>query len=44
MFVGSVNLGYTNFELVIVPLKGTSLPGQWASRTDLVMLCHVQNT
>ncbi len=43
MFVGSVDLGYTNFELVIVPLKGTSLPGQWNMDTDLMMLCHMQS-
>lgn len=43
MFVGSVNLGLTNFELVIVPLKGTSLPGQWDMDTELLMLCHMQS-
>lgn len=43
MFVGSVDLGYTNFELVIVPLKGTTLLGQWNMDTDLLMLCHMQS-
>ena len=43
MFVGSVNLGVTNFELVIVALKGTKLPGQWDMDTGLLMLCHMQS-
>ena len=43
MFVGSVDLGVTHFELVIVPLKGTKMPGQWDVDTDLLMLCHMQS-
>lgn len=43
MFVGSVDLGDTNFQLVVVPLKGTRLPGQWDMDTDLLMLCHMQS-
>ena len=43
MFVGSVNLGHTNFELVIVPLKGSRLSGQWDIDTELLMLCHMQS-
>ena len=43
MFVGSVNLGHTNFELIVVPLRGTRLPGQWDMDTELLMLCHMQS-
>lgn len=43
MFVGSVDLGNgTGLDLVITPLKGTSLQGQWKTKTDLLMLCVVQ--
>ena len=44
MFVGSVDLGNgTVLELVIVPLKGSALRGQWEANTDLLMLCVMQN-
>ena len=44
MFVGDVDLGNgTGLELVIVPLKGSSLRGQWEPSTDLLMLCVMQN-
>lgn len=44
MFVGPVDLkNGTCLELVIVPLKGTSLRGQWDTNTDLLMLCVVQS-
>jgi len=43
MFVGSVNLRFTNFELVVVPLKGTRLKGQWDVDTDLLLVCHMQS-
>jgi len=42
MFVGAVNLGTTNFELVVVPLKGSELRGRWDPNTDLLLLCHLQ--
>jgi hypothetical protein len=43
MFVEPVDLGNgTMLELVIIPLKDTTLPGQWSASTDLVMLCDVQ--
>ena len=44
MFVGSVDLkNGTGLELVIVPLKGTALRGQWEIKTDLLMLCVMQS-
>jgi hypothetical protein len=40
MFIGNVDLGNgTGLELVIVPLKGTSLQGQWSFSTDLLLVC-----
>lgn len=45
MFVKPVDLGNgTGLELVIVPLKGSAMPGQWDTDTDLLMLCVVQNS
>ena len=39
MFVKPVDLGNgTGLELVIVPLKGSAMPGQWDTDTDLLML------
>jgi hypothetical protein len=44
MFTGNVDLGNgTGLELVIVPLKGTSLPGQWKADNDLLLLCVMQS-
>lgn len=44
MFVGNVILGNgTGLELVIVPLKGTELQGQWKSNNDLLLLCVMQS-
>lgn len=44
MFVGPVDLeNGTMLELVIIPLKGTALSGQWNANTDLMMLCDVQH-
>jgi hypothetical protein len=44
MFVGSVNLeNGTGLELVIIPLNGSVLSGQWKANTDLLMLCVVQD-
>jgi len=44
MFVGRVDLGNrTGVNLVIVPLKGTSLPGRWDTDTDLLLMCVLQN-
>jgi hypothetical protein len=44
MFVGSVDLGSeTSLELVIVPLKGSALHGQWEASTDLLMVCVMQS-
>lgn len=44
MFVGSVDLGNgTGLELVIIPLKGSALHGQWETNTDLLMLCVMQS-
>jgi hypothetical protein len=43
MFVGPVDLeNGTCLELVIAPLKGTALRGQWDTKTDLLMLCVMQ--
>jgi len=43
MFVGPVDFkNGTCLELVITPLKGTNLPGQWDTKTNLLMLCVVQ--
>ena len=44
MFVGPVILkNGTCMELVVTPLKGTNLRGQWDTKTDLLMLCIIQN-
>ena len=44
MFVGTVNLNTgTRLELVIVPLKGSTLEGQWSLETDLLLLCVIQS-
>jgi|LGOV01.1.fsa_nt_gb hypothetical protein len=44
MFVGPVDLkNGTYLELVVAPLKGTNLRGQWDTKTDLLMLCIIQN-
>lgn len=44
MFTGIVALGNgTGLELVIVPLKGTTVPGQWGPDTDLLLLCTIQD-
>jgi len=44
MFTGNVALGNgTGLELVIVPLKGTTIPGQWEPDTDLLLLCVIQD-
>jgi hypothetical protein len=44
MFVGSVDLGNgTALELIIVPLKGFPLRGQWENNTDLLLLCVMQS-
>lgn len=43
MFVGSIGLGVTGFELIIIPLKGTSMKGGWGKNTDLLLLCHFQS-
>ena len=44
MFVGSVDLGNgTGLNLIIVPLKGSSLEGAWKPSTDLLLLCVMQN-
>lgn len=44
MFVSRVDLGNgTGLELVIIPLKGSTMPGRWDRDTDSVMLCVVQN-
>lgn len=43
MFVGPVDLkNGTCLELVIAPLKGTVLRGQWETKTDLLMVCVIQ--
>jgi len=43
MFTGNVDLGNgTGLELVITPLRGTSLRGQWESDNDLLLLCVMQ--
>jgi hypothetical protein len=45
MFVGSVDLkNGTQLELVIVPLKGSTLRGQWEISTNLVMICVMNNS
>jgi hypothetical protein len=43
MYVGSVDLGLTNFKLIVVPLKGTRLNDYWDADTDLLLVCHVQS-
>jgi len=44
MFTGRIDLGNgTGLDLVIVPLKGSTLQGQWEEDTDLLMLCDVGN-
>lgn len=43
MFIGPVDLkNGTCLDLVIAPLKGTALRGQWDTKTDLLMLCVIQ--
>jgi hypothetical protein len=40
MFAGRVNLGkYSAYDIVVFPLKGTTIPGRWDAGTDLLMLC-----
>ena len=44
MFVGKASLeNGTNLDLVIVPLAGSELNNRWASDTDLLILCVLQN-
>ncbi len=43
MYTGTVELGTTGFELVIVPLKGSEIKGRWDKDTDLYLLCHIQD-
>ena len=43
MIARSVDLGNgTELQLVIAPLKGTDLRGQWKTDNDLLLLCLMQ--
>ena len=40
MFAGRVAVGkYSEYDVVVVPLKGTKIQGRWETNTDLVMVC-----
>jgi hypothetical protein len=43
MFAGSIDLGMSNFELIIFPLKGTTIPGRWDKDTDLLNVCYLHS-
>ena len=44
MFVGRVDLeNGSGYELVITPLKGSVMEGQWDTKTDLVLISVIQS-